>query len=211
MNLQTKKDVLINSLIAKGALKTKEVVEAFRAVKREEFVLPKYRDFSYRDEPLPIMKGQTISQPYTVARMTEELKPEKGNKILEVGAGSGYQAAILSKIVGPAGSVVSIERISEVAEFAKNNLQEFKNVKIIEDDGTLGYEKEAPYDRIIVTASAPSVPEPLVEQLKPEGRMVIPVDDRLVLIEKDAKGRVKETFLGLYAFVPLIGKHGHKV
>lgn len=212
MDLQEKKNLLINSLIAEGVLKTKEIIEAFRRVRREDFVLSQYKEHAYVDEPLPLPANQTISQPFTVASMTEALQPKSGQKILEVGAGSGYQAAILLEIVGPKGSVVTVERIHELAKLARSNLQKtgYKNAKIIEGDGTMGYEKEAPYDRIIVTASSPGVPEPLLKQLKENGRLVIPVGDRMMLVEKEKGGKIRETFLGYYAFVPLIGKHGHK-
>jgi len=213
MNLAEKKQILINSLAEEGVLKTKEIIEAFKAVKREEFVLAKYKDYAYVDEPLPIMEGQTISQPYTVAAMTEALQPQKGQKILEIGAGSGYQAAILAEIVGSKGKVVTIERIKELFDFATENLKKsgYTNVIVINADGTLGCKKYAPYDRIIVTASAPDIPKSLVEQLKIGGRMVIPVGDEMLLIEKISKAKTKRTFLGYYAFVPLIGKYGHRM
>ncbi len=121
MDIQEKRQ-LIATLVAEGALKTKKIIEAFRKVPREIFVLPQYKEYAYVNEPLPIMKGQTISQPYTVAVMTEALEPKPGNKILEVGAGSGYQAAVLAEIVGKKGKVVTIERIKELADFASKNL-----------------------------------------------------------------------------------------
>ena len=211
MNLQEKKHDLINSLVQEGILKTKEIIEAFRKVPREEFVLPRYKDFAYVDEPLPIIKGQTISQPYTVAVMTEALQPEKGQKILEIGAGSGYQASILAEIVGKKGTIITVERIKELADFATKNLQKcgYANVFIINADGTEGWKKEAPYDRIIVTASSPDMPKPLIEQLKICGKMVIPIEDHMYLVEKITKTKIEKTFLGYYAFVPLIGKFGH--
>ncbi len=210
-DMSKKKQDLINSLIQSGVLKTKEIIEAFIAVKREEFVLPQYKDYAYADEPLPILAGQTISQPYTVAAMTEALHPEKGQKILEIGTGSGYQAAILAEIVGKKGMVITTERIKELFEFANNNLKKSGcvNVIAINADGTAGYAKHAPYDRIIVTASSPEVPKPLIEQLKAGGRMVIPVGDEMFLIEKISKTETRKTFLGYYAFVPLIGRYGH--
>ena len=203
------KDELIQELIGCGALKTKQVIDAFRSVPREDFVPIEYRKYAYDNYPLPIAAGQTISQPLTVAAMTEALQPSRGQKILEVGAGSGYQAAILSEVVGPKGKVITTEIIPELFEFAKNNLKAYKNVNLLSVDGSLGYSPEKPYDRIVVTASAPAIPKPLIAQLKDGGRLVIPVVDRMLLIEKK-NGKTKETFLGFYSFVPLTGEHGHK-
>ncbi len=210
-NSEAKREVLVREIIDYGYLKTPSIINAFRKVKREEFVLPQYKDYAYVNEPLPIMAGQTISQPLTVAGMTEALQPQKGQKILEVGAGSGYQAAILAEIVGKKGKIITTEIISELAVFAKNNLKRcgYENVFVIVWDGSLGYEKEAPYDGIIVTASAPKIPQPLIDQLKKGGRLVIPVGDELYVIEKNA--HIKKTFLGFYAFVPLRGRHGHDI
>lgn len=212
MDLKQKKEMLISSLIEGGILKTKAVIGAFRSVKREEFVLPRYREQAYVDEPLPIMEGQTISQPYTVAVMTEALQPRRGEKILEVGAGSGYQAAVLAEVAGRKGKVITTERIPRLADFAKENLQRagYTDVSVVNCDGSLGYGREAPYDRIIVTASAPSVPEPLVKQLKAGGILVIPVGDEMIVIKKSGKGEIEKKFIGYYAFVPLVGKYGHK-
>jgi len=154
------------------------------------------------------MCGQTISQPYTVAAMTEALQPESGHVILEVGAGSGYQSAILAEIVGEEGRIITIERKKELAEFARKNLAGYKNVVIVEGDGTEGCKKYAPYDRIIVTASSPSIPKSLVDQLKPGGVMVIPVGSEMFAIKK--KDKIEKTFMGFYSFVPLIGKYGNR-
>lgn len=200
------KEQLIRELIENGVLRTAAVIDAFRAVRRENFVLPQYRKHAYANEPLPIPSGQTISQPLTVAAMTEALAPKSGNAILEVGAGSGYQAAILSEIVGSGGKIITTEIIPELYEFAKKNLKNYKNVTALNVDGSLGYPGK--YDRIIVTANAPLIPEPLLAQLEDGGRMVIPVGDRMILIRKN--GKITEEFLGYYSFVPLTGRHGHK-
>lgn len=202
------KEKLLRELIENGYLKSESVIRAFKKVPREDFVLPEHKKHSYANYPLPIPGGQTISQPLTVAAMTEALASRRGDKILEVGTGSGYQAAILSEIVGPEGKVITTEIIPELFEFAKKHLSEYRNVVVMNVDGSGGYEKEAPYDRIIITASAPSVPIPLINQLKDDGRLVIPVGNRMILVEKN--GEIKETFLGYYAFVPLTGEHGHK-
>ncbi|HIG96780.1 MAG TPA: protein-L-isoaspartate(D-aspartate) O-methyltransferase [Candidatus Aenigmarchaeota archaeon] len=201
------RDELLTELVDEKILKTKAVIDAFNKVPREDFVPAEYKKHAYTNEPLPIGHGQTISQPLTVAVMTELLEAKKGHKILEVGTGSGYQAAILSEIVGTGGKIITTEIIPELFEFAKKNLARYKNVNVLNIDGSLGYPGK--YDRIIVAASAPSVPKPLIEQLKEGGRLVIPVEDRMMLIEKN--GKIKETFIGYYAFVPLTGKHGHRL
>ena len=203
---------LVNHLINNGSLKTKEIIEAFRKVDRKNFCLDKFKELAYVDEPLPILAGQTISQPTTVAIMTETLQPQKGDKVLEIGTGSGYQAAILAEIVKP-GKVFTIERIEELVGFAKKNLKDYENVKVIYGDGSKGLKEEAPFDCIIMTAAAPNVPDVLIEQLSFGGRMVIPVGEeksyqRLMLITKNEK--VEKVDLGLFVFVPLIGEYGFK-
>ena len=202
--LAKKKEMLIKEIIYYGFLKTPAVIEAFRKVPRENFVPENMRSCAYINEPLPIGMGQTISQPLTVAAMTEALKPEKGSKILEVGSGSGYQAAILSEIVGQSGRVITTERIAELYEFAKSNLKNYKNVIVLYHDGMNGCKEHAPYDRIIVTAAAREIPEALLEQLAKGGRMVIPVGEQMTVVKKDAKGRIEQEFIGYYAFVPLL-------
>ncbi|RLI73163.1 protein-L-isoaspartate O-methyltransferase [Archaeoglobales archaeon] len=190
-----------------------KVVEAMKKVPRHLFIPPAYRSEAYVDSPLPIGKGQTISAPHMVAIMCELLDLRKGEKVLEVGAGCGYHAAVVAEIVGKNGRVVAIERISELAEMAKRNLETlgYDNVLVIVGDGSKGYEKEAPYDKIYVTASAPKIPEPLIEQLKPGGKLVIPVGDftqYLYVVEKDEEGRIKKENWGAVRFVPLVGEHG---
>jgi protein-L-isoaspartate(D-aspartate) O-methyltransferase len=201
------KEILIKELIAGGYLKSKSVIEAFRKIRREDFILEEHKNEAYGNYPLPIGEGQTISQPLTVAFMTEALGVKKGQKILEIGAGSGYQAAILSEIAGD-GRIITVEINEKVFEFAKKNLKNFKNVTVIHGDGSMGYEKEAPYDRIIVTASAPEVPGMLTGQLKKGGKLVVPVGNEMILLEKN--DRIKKTMLGYFSFVPLLGKFGHK-
>ena len=206
---------LVESLIAEGILKTPEVIRAFLKVPREEFVPPELRDYAYDDRPLPIGYGQTISAPHMVAIMTEELGPRRGDKVLEVGTGSGYQAAILAEIVKPEGHVWTIERVKELVIFARNNLRRTgydRYVTVVHGDGSLGLPEHAPYDKIIVTAAAPSIPENLVKQLKPTGRMVIPVGGQyyqvLKIVSKDEHGNVKVSNSVPCIFVPLIGKDG---
>ena len=208
MRFEEKRQELIDKIILEGNLKTDNIIKAFRKVQREKFVLSEHKDYAYADEPLPIFKKQTISQPSTVAIMTEALKPEKGNNILEIGSGSGYQAAILSEIISDKGRVVTIERHHELAEFAKKNLMGRKNIILIEGDGTSGCQEYAPYDRIIVTAEAPEIPKPLLDQLKEKGRLVIPIGNEMFLIEKK-ENQIKKRSLGYFVFVPLVGKHGY--
>jgi len=212
MDLKAQKERLINELIDLGYLKTEAVINAFRKVPREEFVLPGHRDYAYANDALPIMEGQTISQPLTVAAMTEALDVRLGQKVLEVGTGSGYQAAILSVLVGRKGSVITTERIKALHELAKRTLGMcgFVNIVAVNCDGSQGYEKIAPYDRIIVTASASKMPQPLAKQLKVGGKLVIPIKNELFLIEKVSAKEFTKTFLGYYVFVPLIGKYGNQ-
>ncbi len=206
---------MVNSLMERGFLSSEYVIKAFKKVDRQNFVPVEQKPNAYEDTPLPIGLEQTISAPSMVAIMTEKLDVKKEQKILEIGAGSGYQAAILSEIVGAKGKIITIERLEKVAETSRKNLANYKNVKIIVGDGTLGHEKEAPYDRIIVTAAAPQVPQPLIEQLKIGGILAIPVGDFLygqsfVLIKKDKEGKISEEFVTGCVFVPLIGKYGAK-
>lgn len=195
-------------------VKNEKVLEAFKAVPREEFILGGYEHDAYGDYPLPIHAGQTISQPTTVMIMTDALDIKKGQKVLEIGTGSGYQAAILSKLVGEKGKVITTEIIKELADFSKNNIKKLKinNIKILHSDGSEGYAKEAPYDRIIVTAACPKIPQPLIDQLKEGGIIVAPVES--VLGQEMVKGIKKNgklitASLGYFSFVPLKGKHGY--
>lgn len=208
---------LVEKLRREGVVKTPEVERALLRVPRELFVPPELAGRAYEDTPLPIGKGQTISAPHMVAMMTELLAPKPGDKVLEVGTGSGYQSAVLAEIVNPdgstGGSVVTIERHPELAERARENLRRagyLDRVLVVVGDGSLGYPPEAPYDGIIVTAAAPKVPGPLLEQLKPGGRMVIPVGDayfqELVLVEKRPDGSVVKKPVVPCIFVPLVGK-----
>ena len=188
-----------------------KVLEAFRKVPRHEFVLEELRHSAYNDYPLPIGESQTISQPYMVALMTECLKLKGGERVLEVGTGSGYQAAILGEI---AEDVYSVERFKDLADKASETLRKlgYKNIHIKVGDGTLGWSEFAPYDGIVVTAGAPGIPESLVKQLKPEGSLVIPVDrggfgQTLILVERIGR-TIRTSDICACAFVPLIGKEG---
>ncbi len=219
MNYAEQRRRIVEYLESLGYLRSEKVKRALLNVPREEFVPPPYREYAYDDHPLPIGYGQTISAIHMVAIMTEELDPEPGDKVLEVGTGSGYQAAVLAEIVAKMdpegrGHVYTIERIPELAEFAKRNLERTgysRYVTVIVGDGTLGYPEAAPYDRIIVTAAAPQIPKPLIEQLRSGGRMVIPVGDmyfqRLEIVEK-INGDIRVRHGIECIFVPLIGEYG---
>jgi protein-L-isoaspartate(D-aspartate) O-methyltransferase len=186
------------------------VMNAMDAVPRHRFVPPGSVASAYENRPLAIGHGQTISQPYIVALMTELLVPKSGDIMLEVGAGSGYQAAVLSKLVA---SVYTIEIIPPLADSAAARLRElgYGNIQVKSGDGYYGWPEHAPYDAIIVTAAADSIPPPLIAQLKPGGRMVIPVGapfhtQDLILLRKDQTGKVTTTTVLPVAFVPLTGR-----
>ena len=203
-----RKDMVEYQLKRRG-ISDKKVIDAFLKVEREKFVLPEMKDMAYDDTPLPIGEGQTISQPYIVALMTEALELEGNEKVLEIGTGSGYQAAILAEI---GCEVYSVERIPSLAERAKKLLEKLGyNVKVKIGDGTLGWIEHAPYDRIIVTAAGPHIPKPLIEQLKDGGKLIMPVGNYfsqdLILLEKKGKNLIKKN-LGGCQFVPLKGKEG---
>jgi len=209
MNLLEENEHLVEHLISLGALKTPRVIEAFRKVPRHLFVKKEYLSHAYDDIPLPTFNGQTISQPYTVAVMTEALDPKPNNKILEIGSGSGYQAALLSICVGSKGKVITVELEDELVEFSKKNLKEakIKNVKVIKWDGKRGYEKEAPYDRCIITAGCDDIPKPVLKQTKINGKIVAPVNDffgqKMLLVEKVSEKEFRTKDLGAFVFVPL--------
>ncbi len=194
---------------------SEKVVKAMMKVPRHLFVPKAYEKEAYIDTPLPIGFGQTISAPHMVAIMCDLLDLKEGEKVLEVGGGSGYHAAVVAEIVGKKGKVVAIERIPELAEKARQvlTLLGYDNVKVVVGDGTKGYLEEAPYDKIYVTASAPDIPKPLVEQLKPGGRMVIPIgryEQYLYVVDKDEEGRIHKRVWGPVRFVLLVGEYGFK-
>ncbi|MEK6868946.1 MAG: protein-L-isoaspartate(D-aspartate) O-methyltransferase, partial [Nanoarchaeota archaeon] len=154
-------------------------LKAFKDVDREDFVPESIKDRAYEDIPLPILRGKTISQPTTVMMMTRALELKEGEKVFEIGTGSGYQAAIIAKIVGAKGKVITTEVIPELVSFAKQNLAKagIKNTEVYEDDGSKGMKDKSPFDKIIITAACKEFPKPLLEQLKPEGIIVGPVGD----------------------------------
>lgn len=189
------------------------VILAMSRVPREMFVPDAFQSRAYDDRPLFIGEGQTISAPHMVAIMCDLLDLQEGMKVLEVGGGSGYHAAIMADLVGAAGHIYSMERLPDLAETARKNLEKsgFKNVTVIVGDGSVGLVEHAPYDRISVAATAPEVPEPLKQQLKPGGKMILPVGrgyQELILVTRK-NGFAVEEQMGV-AFVPLIGEKGFK-
>jgi len=201
---------MVDVQIAGRGIKDSRVLRAMRKVPRHLFVEESLRGQAYEDHPLPIGEKQTISQPYIVALMTEALRLKGSEKVLELGTGSGYQTAILAELCD---RVYTIERIPALLYRAKETLDKlgYKNIEYRVGDGTLGWPEEAPFDGIIVTAAAPKVPQPLVDQLAMGARFVIPVGDRitqdLLLIERVPEG-IRKTSLGGVRFVDLIGKWG---
>lgn len=204
---------LIKELIREGYLKTPEIIDAFYKIDRTDFVVSCFKKDAYVNEPLPIGCGQTISQPLTVAFMFELLQPEEGDKILDVGSGSGWQSSMLAYIVGEKGRVIAIERIPELSEFGRKNSQKynFKNLKFIIGDGSIGCKEYAPYDKIIVAAAAfGKIPNELKNQLKANGRLVIPVGNSIWIIVKRGASAYEEKEFSGFSFVPLIENGGNK-
>jgi len=216
MDKSAARDIMIKQHLIGRGIKDRRVIEVMKKVPREIFVKEEYRDkeyLSYADHPLPIGCGQTISQPYIVARMLELLSVSKTDKILEIGTGSGYQTALLAEL---GKEVFTIERYKELSESASQVILSlgYDNVRFKVGDGTLGWQENAPYDRIIVSAAAPDEIPPLYEQLATGGKEVLPVGDRfsqvLTVVTKDKNGRkVVEHFEGC-VFVPLVGKYGFR-
>jgi len=204
--MQQTKENLIRFWERNGIVKSKRVIEAFRKTRREDFIPEEYKKEAYEDIPLPIAKGQTISQPTTIAAMLEFLDVKENSKILEVGAGSGYNAALMSCLTK--NKIITMERIAELAELARTNIKRagIKNVEVVHADGTDGYEKEAPYDRIIATCGSTHIPGAWKDQLKNNGILVVPVghEEREMIVAKKAKDALKAETKGLYRFVPLI-------
>lgn len=206
------RDTMVAEQIAARGVDEPLVLDAMRAVPREDFVPAEERDVAYEDAPLPIGQGQTISQPYIVAVMTAAARVSPGDRVLEIGTGSGYGAAVLSKI---AREVFTVERIEALAESAGHRLAAlgYDNVHVRCGDGTLGWPEHAPYDAIVVTAGGPTVPPALREQLKPGGRLVMPLGtnprlQRLIRLTRTGPETYAQDDLEPVAFVPLIGAQG---
>jgi protein-L-isoaspartate(D-aspartate) O-methyltransferase len=200
--------MLIDSIKKKGVLRTKQVEKAFENIKRRDFVPEAYQSQAEIDIPLPIGFAQTVSQPYTVAFMLDLLQPKKGEKILDVGSGSGWTTALLTESVGRIGRVFGIEIIPELVSFGQNNLKKygFKNASIEEAGVDLGLSREAPFDKILVSAAAKRVPDELTDQLKIGGIMVIPVGHSLVQVKKISETDTENKEFEGFVFVPLVNK-----
>lgn len=202
---------MVEDQIKRRGVTDPATLESFVTVPRDRFIPEPQRRFAYADGPLPIGEGQTISQPYIVALMTQALQVEPGDRVLEIGTGSGYQAAILSQM---AAHVYTVERIASLAKHAEEAIRslDYQNVSFKVDDGTLGWAEHAPYDAIIVTAGGPVVPEALISQLKVGGRLVIPVGNEvmqtLVRVRKLSDDDWSQESLESVRFVPLIGDQG---
>lgn len=203
---------LISDLIKNGYLKSDSVINAFSKVNRVEFLPDGMESQAEVDVALPIGYGQTISQPLTVAFMLELLDPRAGQTILDVGVGSGWTTALLAEITGKAGKVIAVERISELMEWGKKNVDKYGYIgKGIAEfylaDGSQGFPQKAPFDRILVSASSPDMPQPLKDQLKIGGKMVLPVRDSIFYLEKKNEQEfLQEEFPG-FSFVPLINEN----
>ena len=208
------KERLLFLLKKQGMNFSKKVIKAFKAIPREKFVMENYKERAYEDSPLPILLGQTISQPSTVLKFLDALDVKLGNKVLEIGSGSGYNTALLSKLVGTKGFIYSTEIAEPLAEFARNNIKKIKikNVEILRIDGSQGLMEKEPFDRIILTAACSKIPDVLIDQLKTGGILVAPVGpiyaQNLVRLKKTSK-RISEKILGQYQFVPMAGKYGY--
>jgi len=207
---------LVSKLLEMGYITSDIVKDAMEKVPREEFMTPETKNYAYLDRPIPLEEGQTISAPHMVAIICEKLSLEKGMQVLEIGTGFGYNAAVVSEIIGPKGHVYTIERIEKLKNIAEQNLKRTgysDNVTIIYGDGTKGYEEKSPYDRVYATASAPKIPEPLKKQLKIGGRLLTPIGldtsvQELLCLSRAGNDDYKTYNLGGVVFDPMIGEHG---
>jgi len=199
---------MVSYQIKNRGIQNKAILEALKRIPRHLFVPPEIRDESYCDHPLPIGLNQTISQPYIVALMTNELEVQPHHKILEIGTGCGYQTAILAELVA---EVYSVEIIPDLFELAQKNLDrlKFQNIHLKNADGLSGWEDAAPFDGIIITAAPADIPTPLLQQLKPEGLMIVPVGtffQSLYKIKKASSGQIQKKTITQVRFVPMTGK-----
>jgi protein-L-isoaspartate(D-aspartate) O-methyltransferase len=208
------REAMVERQLKRRGIGEKHILDAFREVPREAFISDEYAHLAYGDHPLPIEAGQTISQPYIVALTIQAAAIKPGDRVLEVGAGSGYAAAVISRI---ASKVIGIERQHDLVAVARERMQRlgYDNVEIIEGDGTRGCPEHAPFDAIVAAASGSHVPGTFVEQLKDGGRIVMPIGDpgwvqELVKVTKGEGGRLIQENLGGVRFVPLIGEEGWK-
>jgi protein-L-isoaspartate(D-aspartate) O-methyltransferase len=211
-NYAAEREAMIERHLKRRGINEQHILDAFQEVPREAFVSDEYARLAYGDHPLPIQANQTISQPYIVALTIQAAGIKPGDKVLEVGAGSGYAAAVISRI---AAKVIGIERQHDLVDVARERLKRlgYDNVTIVEGDGTKGCPQHAPFDSIVAAASGSHVPKPFVEQLKDGGRIVMPVGDpgwvqKLVKVTKGPDGELIQEDLGGVRFVPLIGEEG---
>jgi len=202
MSLET----LIHDLTRTSVLKSEAIVDAFTQIDRIDFVPAQYREAAYDDRPLPIAKGQTISQPTTVAFMLELLQVKKGDHVLDVGTGSGWTTALLAYLVGPGGQVYGTERLEELINFGRNNLEKFSfsNVRILNTKNVLGLPEYSPFDKILVSAASEQLPTKLSGQLKPDGVLVIPIANAIWKISKIDNDTIQTEKYEGFVFVPLI-------
>ena len=210
----TEREAMVERQQRRRGITGPEILDAFRAVPREAFISDEYAHLAYGDHPLPIEAGQTISQPYIVALMIEAAEIGPADKVLEVGSGSGYAAAVISRL---ASKVIGIERQHDLVEVSRERIGRLRydNIEIVEGDGTRGVADEAPFDAILAAASGSHVPKPLLDQLAPGGRLVMPVGEpgwvqKLVKVTKRRDGSLQQSDLGGVRFVPLIGEEGWK-
>ena len=208
----SEREAMVERQLRRRGISEPDILDAFRAVPREKFISDDYAHVAYGDHPLPIEAKQTISQPYIVALMIQAAAIRPGDVVLEVGSGSGYAAAIISRI---ADKVVGIERLRELVEIARERLQRlgYDNIEIVEGDGTKGWPEGAPFDAILAAASGSHVPKALIAQLAPGGRLVMPLGEpgwaqELVKVTKQPDGTLRQENLGGVRFVPLIGEEG---
>lgn len=196
----------VEQLVQKGRIKTKAIINAFFKIDRINFVPDDFKSEAYFDIPIPIFSGMTTSQPSTIAFMLEKLQSQRGEKVLEVGTGSGYLTALLSVLVGESGKVFSIEYFPELKEFAESNLRryDFKNIVLLTGDGKDGLPKEAPFDKIVSSAETKEIPRAWEEQLKIGGSILTPIDSKIVLAKKVAKDKFNAEFFSAFSFVPLL-------
>ncbi len=196
---------LVQNLISRKVLITPRIIEAFEAIDRKDFVLPEDRERAYENRPLSIGFEATISQPYTIAFMLEKLQVQEGDKILEIGTGSGYLTALLAKIARDPGEVFSIEYMPELKDFAQSNLDKygFKNIALFTGDGKKGLKGFAPFDKIISSARADEIPKPWKEQIRIGGRILSPVAENLMVIDRESKRKFSKEIYSGFIFVPL--------
>jgi protein-L-isoaspartate(D-aspartate) O-methyltransferase len=202
---------LVEKLINQGRLKTPEIIKAFQKIKRVDFMPEKLKDLAELDEALPIGFGQTISQPLVVAFMMELLQPKKGEKILDVGSGSGWTAALLAEMVGRQGKVIAVEIVPELEKIGRENaakygFEEKGIIKFVCADGSRGYEKEAPFDKILASAAGTGLPLAWKKQLKINGRIVAPLNSSIWLFTKKSENKFEETEYPGFMFVPLVNE-----